>query len=29
MIEWTADWVERGMGSLGKATHFEVRTGSY
>ena len=29
MIEWTADWIKRGMGSFGKATHFEVRTGTY
>ena len=29
MIAWTADWIERGMGSFGKATHFEVRTGTY
>jgi nucleoside-diphosphate-sugar epimerase len=29
MIEWTADWIERGMGSFGKATHFEIRTGTY
>lgn len=29
MIDWTADWLSRGMASLGKATHFEVRTGTY
>lgn len=29
MIDWTADWVGRGMSSFGKATHFETRTGSY
>jgi nucleoside-diphosphate-sugar epimerase len=29
MIDWTADWLSRGMKSLGKATHFEVRTGTY
>jgi nucleoside-diphosphate-sugar epimerase len=29
MIGWTADWLVRGMGSLGKATHYEVRTGTY
>jgi nucleoside-diphosphate-sugar epimerase len=29
MIDWTADWLARGMESLGKATHFEVRTGTY
>jgi nucleoside-diphosphate-sugar epimerase len=29
MVDWTADWVAHGMGNLGKATHFEVRTGTY
>jgi len=29
LIDWTADWLRRGMGSLGKATHFEVRSGAY
>jgi nucleoside-diphosphate-sugar epimerase len=29
MIEWTADWVERGQPSLGKPTHFETRDGKY
>jgi hypothetical protein len=29
MIDWTADWLQRGMPSLGKATQFEVRSGSY
>jgi nucleoside-diphosphate-sugar epimerase len=29
MIDWTADWLARGRESLGKATHFEVRTGTY
>jgi nucleoside-diphosphate-sugar epimerase len=29
MIEWTADWISRGMGSFDKATHFEVRSGNY
>jgi nucleoside-diphosphate-sugar epimerase len=29
MIDWTADWLQRGMGSLGKPTHFEVRSGTY
>jgi nucleoside-diphosphate-sugar epimerase len=29
MIEWTADWVAREQPSLGKDTHFEVRSGTY
>ncbi len=29
MVDWTADWISRGMGSLNKATHFETRSGSY
>ena len=29
MIDWTADWVARGLPSLGKATHYEVREGAY
>lgn len=29
MIDWTADWVARGLGSHGKPTHFEVRDGKY
>jgi nucleoside-diphosphate-sugar epimerase len=29
MMEWVADWVERGMPSLHKPTGFEVRTGAY
>ncbi|NDV86558.1 NAD-dependent epimerase/dehydratase family protein [Aurantimonas aggregata] len=29
MIGWTADWMARGMPSLGKPTKFEVRDGRY
>ncbi len=29
LIDWTADWVKRGGGSLGKPTHFEARDGKY
>jgi len=29
LIDWTADWVRRGGRSLGKPTHFEVRSGAY
>jgi hypothetical protein len=29
MIAWTADWIERSMPSLGKATHYEARSGTY
>ncbi len=29
MLDWTADWAARGMGSLGKPTHFEARDGNY
>jgi nucleoside-diphosphate-sugar epimerase len=29
LVQWTADWVARGGTSLGKATHYEVRDGSY
>jgi nucleoside-diphosphate-sugar epimerase len=29
MLDWTADWVRRGMASLNKPTHFEARDGRY
>jgi nucleoside-diphosphate-sugar epimerase len=29
MIDWVADWVSRGMPSLGKATHFSTRDGKF
>ena len=29
MIGWTADWVMRGGGTLGKPTHFETRDGRF
>lgn len=29
VIDWTADWVAAGRGSLGKPTHFEVSDGAY
>jgi nucleoside-diphosphate-sugar epimerase len=29
MIEWIADWVQRGGASLGKPTHFESRDGKF
>jgi nucleoside-diphosphate-sugar epimerase len=29
MLDWTADWVQRGGTSLGKPTHYEARDGKY
>ena len=29
LIEWTADWVNRGGATLGKPTHFESRDGTF
>jgi nucleoside-diphosphate-sugar epimerase len=29
LIEWTADWVDRGGSDLGKPTHFDSRDGSF
>jgi nucleoside-diphosphate-sugar epimerase len=29
MIDWQADWIARGLPSLGKPTHFETRDGKY
>ncbi len=29
MIDWVADWVRRGLPSLGKETHFSTRDGKY
>lgn len=29
MIDWTAEWLVRGGGSLGKPTHYEARDGAY
>ena len=29
LLDWTADWTSRGLGSLGKPTHYEARDGRY
>jgi hypothetical protein len=29
MLNWTADWAQRGLASLGKPTHYETRDGRY
>ncbi len=29
IVDWVADWVARGGHSLGKATHYDARDGSY
>ena len=29
LLRWTADWVNRGGGDLGRPTHFETRDGNY
>jgi len=29
MLQWQADWVARGLPSLGKPTHFETRDGKF
>jgi nucleoside-diphosphate-sugar epimerase len=29
MLDWTADWVARDLGSLGKPTHYEARDGKF
>ena len=29
MLDWTADWAQRGMATLGKPTHYETRDGKY
>ena len=29
MLDWTADWVSRGLSSLNKPTHYEARDGKY
>src|SRR3990167_5787068 len=29
LVDWQADWIARGLPSLGKPTHFETRDGRY
>ena len=29
LVDWTADWVGRGMPSLGKDTHYDTRDGNF
>ena len=29
MLDWTCDWLSRGMASHGKPTHYEVRDGKF
>jgi nucleoside-diphosphate-sugar epimerase len=29
LVDWTADWISRGLPSLGKDTHFDTRDGSF
>jgi len=29
LIDWTADWISRSLPSLGKATHYDTRDGTF